>query len=206
MSLNKPMLLIDEPIDRPVVVEISDSSEDSDDDNVHDGSTKSDSISTPKNNQHDASVNKIDSNCTEDDSMRISNGSLNVIESELCQIIENVLKQDNVHQQMVFTHSILNARVHNMMKDCLQMKQKLTTLQKKTRKWDAELYSRSKFRVRHKKPLDIPASNYISSSNLYEQENMEQLVGISCTSHRPFIVLNNVFVIIVNFRNYQPLA
>lgn len=177
MSLNKPMLLIDEPIDRPVVVEISDSSEDSDDDNDPDSSTKSHSNSTPNNNQHDASTHKIDSHCTEDDSMRLCNASLSVIENELCQILENVLKQDNVHQQMVYTHSILSSRVNNMMKDCLQMKQNLTTLQKKTRKWDAELYSRSKFRVRHKKPLDIPASNYISSSNLYEQENMEQLVS-----------------------------
>lgn len=177
MRLKEPMLLVDEPIDRQVVVEISDSSEESDDDEHQNNSTEIDSHSNNNSNNNHLSA-KIDNNNIKNNSMLLSKKSLNVIENELYDIIEKVLKRDNVHQQLSYSHSILNTRVNYMMKDCLQMKQKLTILQKKTRKWDIELYSRSKFKIRHKKPLDLPSNNYTSSSNLYEQENFEEMVCI----------------------------
>lgn len=177
MSLNKPILLTDEPIDHQVVVEISDSSEESDNDGQQYNSIEIDNHFNNNSNKTGSSndlSSKIESNDSKSNSMVLSKGSLNIIEDELYNIIENVLRQDNVNKQLSYTHSILNTRVNNMMKDCLQMDQKLTSLQNNTRKLNIALSNRYKFRIRHRKPLDLPTNNYSSSS----KENLEEMVCI----------------------------
>lgn len=172
MASDKPMLLMNGEIDRKEIVEITDSSEEE----MEEGE---DEIATNEQHQNETSNNgkkTITRKSTGTKNTKISSAkALNLIENELFKILEDAMKSEEVHKQLCYTHSILKARVNTMMKDCLEINQRVTDLQSKAKEWHNNLYSITKIKVKRLKPLDLPID---FGPDLMEEEESEDLVCI----------------------------